>query len=61
MTFALIIPALNEEQSIGPVLSQAMSSRREVVEHTRVKEMQVVFVNDGSTDGTQGIADRYRR
>ncbi len=57
--FALVIPALNEEEAIGGTLSRALAARAEVVAKTPIDEMLVVFVNDGSTDGTQDIADRY--
>lgn len=59
MSFALVIPALNEEQAIGSTLERSLAARREVLERTSVTEMQVIFVNDGSTDRTQAIADRY--
>ena len=36
-----------------------MAAREEVVANTAIDEMLVVFVNDGSTDNTQVIADRY--
>ncbi len=58
MTFSLVIPALNEEQAIGSTLRWALTARREVLAQTPVKEMLVIFVNDGSTDGTQVIADQ---
>lgn len=57
--FALVIPALNEEDAIGMTLERALAARDEVVASTAIDEMIVVFVNDGSTDRTQEIADRY--
>lgn len=57
--FAVVVPALNEEEAIGSTLSRALASREQVVGKTPVGEMVVIFVNDGSTDGTQEIADRY--
>ncbi|MBL7076958.1 MAG: glycosyltransferase family 2 protein [Kiritimatiellae bacterium] len=59
LRFALVIPALNEEESIGSTLELSLAARDIVVEKTPVTEMFVVFVNDGSTDGTQAIADTY--
>jgi glycosyltransferase involved in cell wall biosynthesis len=59
LSFALVIPALNEEQAIGSTLERALAARKEVLEKTPVKQMHVVFVNDGSTDNTQAIADRF--
>lgn len=57
--FALVIPALNEEDAIGATLERALAAREDVVANTPIDEMAVVFVNDGSTDGTQAIADEY--
>jgi glycosyltransferase involved in cell wall biosynthesis len=59
LTLALVIPALNEEDAIGSTLERALAARQEVMAKTPVTRMDVVFVNDGSTDGTQEIADRY--
>jgi len=57
--FALVIPALNEEEAIGSTLERALAAREDVLQKTPVRAMHVVFVNDGSTDGTQDIADGY--
>lgn len=58
--FALVIPALNEEQAIGSTLELALAAREQVIEKTAATAMHVVFVNDGSTDGTQAVADRLQ-
>ena len=55
--FALVIPALNEEDAIASTLTRALNAREKVVAQTHVDEMIVVFVNDGSTDRTQEIVD----
>jgi glycosyltransferase involved in cell wall biosynthesis len=57
MRFALIIPALNEEDAIAGTLRRALAAREKVVSETAVTEMSIVFVNDGSTDGTQAVVD----
>src|SRR5262245_59274566 len=58
MRFALIIPALNEEKAIADTLRRALAARAKVLAQTGVTHMTVVFVNDGSTDRTQEIADQ---
>ncbi len=58
MHFALVIPALNEEQAIADTLRRALASREKVLAQTPVEKMTVVFVNDGSTDRTQEIVDQ---
>lgn len=59
LRFTLVIPALNEEEAIGSTLERALAARQTVLEKTPVGQMHVVFVNDGSIDCTQEIADRY--
>ena len=58
MNFALVVPALNEEEAIGATLRRALAARARVEAETPVRHMAVVFVNDGSTDKTQEIVDR---
>lgn len=57
--FALIIPALNEEDAIGSTLANALAACGDIITKTPVRHVYVVFVNDGSTDRTQEIADTY--
>lgn len=58
MRFALVIPALNEEEAIAATLRRALAACSKVVAATPVTEMRIVFVNDGSTDRTQEIVDQ---
>jgi hypothetical protein len=58
MRYALVVPALNEEEAIAGTLRRALASREKVVAQTCVQEMIIVFVNDGSTDRTQEIVDQ---
>lgn len=58
-SFLLVIPALNEAAVIATTLERALAARQAVLDHTPVRSMHVVLVNDGSTDDTQAIADRY--
>lgn len=58
MHFALVVPALNEEDAIGKTLERILETRSKVVQQTPVTRMTIVFVNDGSTDRTQEVVDR---
>jgi len=58
MKFALIVPALNEEQAIAGTLRRCLAARATVTANTPVTEMVIVFVNDGSTDRTQEIVEQ---
>jgi len=58
MHLALVIPALNEEEAIGQTLRRTLAAREKVLAETSVTKLTVVFVNDGSTDGTQAVVDQ---
>ncbi|HEY0548009.1 MAG TPA: glycosyltransferase family 2 protein [Verrucomicrobiae bacterium] len=60
LQFTLVIPALNEEEALPSTLERALAARHEVLAKTPVAEMSIVLVNDGSTDATRSIADRYQ-
>lgn len=60
LQFTLVIPALNEENAIAQTLNQALDSRKEIIKQTSINNVQIVIVNDGSTDKTQKIADEFR-
>lgn len=49
----VIIPALNEEQTIASVIN----SVPKMLFHNRIK-LEVVVINDGSTDRTAEVAER---
>jgi glycosyltransferase involved in cell wall biosynthesis len=58
MRYALVIPALNEEEAIAGTLRRSLAARPKVLSQTAVTQMTVVFVNDGSTDQTHEIVNR---
>ena len=51
MRLSIVMPALNEERTIGSVLDRVLESPFET---------EVIVVDDGSTDGTSAILERYR-
>ena len=59
LRFTLVIPALNEEAALPSTLERALAARQEVFAKTPVVEMNIVLVNDGSSDATRSVADRY--
>jgi len=48
---SVIIPAYNSEQFIAETLDCLVNQT--------LKDIEVIIVNDGSTDGTQNIIDAY--
>lgn len=55
----IVIPALNEEASIGQTIERCLAARAEIVAGSPVTAVDVTVVSDGSTDGTVEIASRY--
>ena len=51
----IILPAYNEENSIGSLLQDFCESFEE-----EIKEWRIIIVNDGSTDNTESIVSRYQ-
>ena len=51
MKILVIVPAYNSEQFIGETLENLLNQT--------LKDIEVIVVNDGSTDGTQNIIDEY--
>ena len=54
MKLSVIIPAYNEEQTIAPLLDKVLEA--ELPDNTA---KEIIVVNDGATDGTAAIVDRY--
>lgn len=59
MKLSIIIPAYNEEQSIGSTIERALKARPGIVKNTGIEDVEIVVVNDGSVDNTKNIAARY--
>ena len=57
MTIA--IPALNEEDSIGPIIERCLAAREVIVRDSPVTAVDITVVSDGSTDRTVERARRY--
>lgn len=53
-TLSIVIPVYNEERYIGRVLQRVLNSKIPGI------HKQIIVVNDGSTDGSRAIIDKYR-
>jgi glycosyltransferase involved in cell wall biosynthesis len=56
---SIVIPALNEEAAIGDTLERCLAARGHIAAESPVDEVEVIVVNDGSTDRTEEVARRY--
>ena len=59
MILSVVIPALNEEDSIASIIERTLSAKQEIFDKTKVTELEVIVVSDGSTDRTVEIAQKY--
>ena len=59
LRFTIIIPALNEEDALAGTLTDVLRARKLIEEETAVEQVNVVLVNDGSTDRTQEIGESF--
>jgi len=59
MRLTIVIPALNEEQSIKSIIEKCLDARDSIVKDSDLKEVDVTVVSDGSTDNTVKYANEY--
>jgi hypothetical protein len=55
----IVVPALNEEDSIESIIERCLAAAPEIVASTPVTDVAITVVSDGSTDRTVDIASRY--
>ena len=53
---SIVIPALNEEESIASTVQRCLDARERIRRVGGVRDIEVIVVSDGSTDRTAGIA-----
>ena len=59
MKLLIVIPALNEEQSIDSIIRRSLEARAHIMERSPVTAVEITVVSDGSTDRTVELARRY--
>jgi glycosyltransferase involved in cell wall biosynthesis len=59
MKLLIVIPALNEEQSIESIIRRSLEARAQIIESSPVTAVDITVVSDGSTDRTVERARRY--
>src|SRR5260370_25555375 len=58
-TLTIVIPALNEEEAIGSTISRCLQAREEIRQAADLDDVEIIVVNDGSTDRTSQIAHGF--
>ncbi|MCW3125490.1 MAG: Dolichol-phosphate mannosyltransferase [Bacteroidetes bacterium] len=59
MKLSIVIPALNEQQSIESIINRTLDAKQYITEHSPVTDLEITVVSDGSTDKTVEIASQY--
>lgn len=56
-SLSIVIPALNEEEAIQSTVESCLAARDHICRRGAVRDVEVIIVNDGSSDRTGQIAD----
>lgn len=59
MKLLIVIPALNEEQSIESIIRRCVAARDLITGGSSVTDVEITVVSDGSTDRTAELARQY--
>ncbi len=59
MKLTIIIPALNEEKAISSTIRQSLAEKQRIINRTTVKEVEIIIVDDGSTDKTKNLIQKF--
>lgn len=59
MDLHIVIPALNEEDSIGDIVQRCLDARSAICRAPIVDKVEITVVSDGSTDATVAIARTF--
>ena len=58
-SLSIVIPALNEESAIGTTISRCLAAREVIKQKADLDHVEIIVVNDGSTDRTAEIAASF--
>lgn len=59
MKLSVVIPALNEEESIASIIERTLNAEDYLIKNSPVTNLEIIVVSDGSTDRTVEIAQSY--
>lgn len=60
MKLCIVIPALNEEESIEKIILRSLAAKASIIQNSDVTSVDVTVVSDGSTDRTVELAQKYQ-
>lgn len=59
MKVSIVIPVYNEERGIGATLERTLAAREGILALDEIEAVEVIVVNDGSTDATATAISRF--
>lgn len=59
MKLLIVIPALNEEQSIESIILRTEQAKKHICDNCKIDAVHMVVVSDGSSDNTVSITKRH--
>ena len=60
MFISLIFPCHNEEQALPKLLPKAIKAKQYVLQHTKIKDLEILVVDDGSKDKSLELLKNYK-
>jgi len=58
-TLSITIPAYNEEAAIESILSRSLEAKEALMAKTRLRDVEIIVVSDGSTDRTTELVESF--
>jgi len=56
---SVVIPVYNEEKGISRTIEQCIGAKEEILTRTRLSDLEIIVVDDGSKDNTLKVAREY--
>lgn len=57
---SLVLPCHNEREAIPAVLGKLIQARDEIVRQAKLQDMEIIVVDDGSTDGSIQLTETFQ-
>lgn len=61
MKLSIVIPAYNEEDAIDNIIERCVKAREHICTSTSLQDVEIIVVNDGSTDNTGQVVKKAAR